>query len=385
MSDTKFNISGNDGEDKDKKDAGGDDFEFKIEKPKKELSSEAPQDEPGAVPGQETPKEEPTEIPEEAPKEEPKETPTEAPSVELREVLQEEPKEMPQETPREVPGEKREPEIAVRGIPKGLKETAKKAPLTYILFGLAAVSLSINLVFLFAMSSAKQKIQNNAILANELALEKEGIAEEKEEITAKVRDLENNILLEKQVARQVVQEKEKLAKELDKLKEEFQEETGGSHQKHTEEMQAVAQKILAINKAYERDKKAYRAMVTENKELKSNVVELSETLKTYTEKRTSQEAVFLYNLGVAYAQGGLYDEALDLFNDSLALEADNPDAHYNLALIYETVKMDNNRAITHLKEYIKSVPDAIDRYQLEVKIESLKRVLLDKKQYPVSK
>ncbi|MCK5451303.1 MAG: tetratricopeptide repeat protein, partial [Candidatus Omnitrophica bacterium] len=57
----------------------------------------------------------------------------------------------------------------------------------------------------------------------------------------------------------------------------------------------------------------------------------------------------------------------------LDLKGPNADIHYNLALIYDQVKKDAPKAIKHYKEYLRLNPDALDIYEIKMRIESLQR------------
>lgn len=411
MSDTKFNISGNPDEGKGREESDNSDFEFKIEKSKEELPAEQENKELDSSPDapELTPKEEEKE--EEITQEETQEVGLPA-EEEITERSEAEPplrgeqrEEISQEVPEnnspdsglediKPPG----PEVELEGISKGfelkgvkfdeiwnkLKQAGKKLSLIQILYAAVALSVLINLFFALGMSSVKQKIKSNAILANQFALEKDQIREEKEELNLKAKELEKNVMLEKKVSSQVYDEKKKLEKELKDFKKRYYEEADGSLEKYTNEAKLMAKKVIAFSQAYQKDKKEYNKVITSNKQLKESLAELNKAMNALAQERLGQEAVFLYNLGVAYARGGLYDEAIKAFNDSLAQASDNPEAHYNLAVIYETIKGDNAKTIKHLEQYLKSVPDTIERYQLEVKIDSLKRVLLKRKKYPIS-
>lgn len=404
MNDTKFNISGNSNKDKDKKKEESSDFEFKIEKQKEQVSSEKagePEDQKEKI--EIVPKQ-----PELTPgaKQEPKEGVSllggykEESTIEEaapeKEMPEEESQKEPQPKNEELPLSSAEPMLKPEKASKILKSVSsaikarskfkldvKGMPIIYGLFVIIAISVFINIVFIHSSGSATYKIKENAILANKFALEKDSLQEEKEGLEAAIKELEKAALLEEEALNQAYGEKQKLVKQLKDFQERYYEESDGALEKYADEAKDMAKKVVAINKAYRRDKEAYDTVTAENKKLREETAELDKIVTEFTQKHINQQAVSLYNLGVAYTMGELYDEAIKAFNDSLGLHSYNPDAHYNLAVIYETVKRDNAMAIRHFQKYLEEITDGIERYEIEVKIDSLKRAVRTKKKYPI--
>ncbi len=91
------------------------------------------------------------------------------------------------------------------------------------------------------------------------------------------------------------------------------------------------------------------------------------------QKHIRQErAVYNYNLGVAYTGAGYYDEAIEAYLRSLELNPSNADAHYNLAVVYDTVRQDPEKAVEHYKKYLELKPGASDSGDIREAIERLK-------------
>ena len=59
---------------------------------------------------------------------------------------------------------------------------------------------------------------------------------------------------------------------------------------------------------------------------------------------------FYYNLGLAYFQAGDYERALGSFENVLEMEPDQPDAHYNTALVYYRMR-NSDKANRHYNRY----------------------------------
>ncbi len=96
----------------------------------------------------------------------------------------------------------------------------------------------------------------------------------------------------------------------------------------------------------------------EKETLKNKVDALNSTLK-------QERAKCRYNLGVLYVQLNLPDEAIREFLESLSFDPDNPDAHYNLGLLYDNIKENKLKADAHFKKYLKLKPNAPDKVEVE--------------------
>jgi len=68
-------------------------------------------------------------------------------------------------------------------------------------------------------------------------------------------------------------------------------------------------------------------------------------------KASKDRARYSYNLGVLFEQSGKHDEAIRAFEESIAADGDEADAHYNLAIMYDTVKHDAIKALHHVDAY----------------------------------
>lgn len=102
------------------------------------------------------------------------------------------------------------------------------------------------------------------------------------------------------------------------------------------------------------------------KKLKSGILILQKRIKL-------ERAVYNYNLGVAYTQAKTYDEAIAAYRKSLEFNPANPEAHYNLAIIYDRIQQDPENALRHYRQYLKLKPDAEDKDEVLSKIEDLSK------------
>jgi tetratricopeptide (TPR) repeat protein len=88
---------------------------------------------------------------------------------------------------------------------------------------------------------------------------------------------------------------------------------------------------------------------------------------------TLERAVYNYNLGVAYTQAKLYDEAIAAYRKSLEFNPANPEAQYNLAIIYDRIQEDRENAGRHYRQYLKLKPGAEDKDEVLSRIEDLSK------------
>jgi tetratricopeptide (TPR) repeat protein len=99
-------------------------------------------------------------------------------------------------------------------------------------------------------------------------------------------------------------------------------------------------------------------LLAENKRLREDVDALER-------KAARDRARFYYNMGVLYSDAGKYDDALSAYEQSLALDAGNPDAHYNTAVLYEVVRHDAEMALLHYTKYASLQPESENSARLD--------------------
>jgi tetratricopeptide (TPR) repeat protein len=174
--------------------------------------------------------------------------------------------------------------------------------------------------------------------------------------------------------------------------------------KENEKMQADITSYLAVTTKMQKDKEALEKILSDSqKKIEAKTVEaerFKQRLKKAdkmlmgeggaVKKRASREedalkkrladleasilkerAQYNYNLAVAYARAEMYDEAIDTYERSLSYDKNNADAHYNLGVLYDTVKGRTEEAIAQYKEYLALQPDASDREEVEASIKRL--------------
>jgi tetratricopeptide (TPR) repeat protein len=132
------------------------------------------------------------------------------------------------------------------------------------------------------------------------------------------------------------------------------------------ELNQAKQKLADLNvKISTQQENTDSGLAKEKKDLESHVSTLEATLK-------KERALFHYNLAVAYTKSKLYDDAIESYEKSLALNPNNADAHYNLGLLYSDVKNNPEKAAKHYKKYLELKPNAEDRDEVQDWIDKLR-------------
>lgn len=131
----------------------------------------------------------------------------------------------------------------------------------------------------------------------------------------------------------------------------------------------------SVNKLKEIDKKLAKqkyAVSGKFEETQKEREDLLSKLNLLEETVRKERALYHYNLAVAYTQARLYDDAVDSYNKSLEFNPNNPDAYYNLGLLYENFKGDPDFAIRSYNKYLELKPDAMDKEEVQGWIDRLK-------------
>ena len=104
-----------------------------------------------------------------------------------------------------------------------------------------------------------------------------------------------------------------------------------------------------------------------NAALEADVAKLTTANAALEGKLKDQREVarMSYDLGLAHTQAKAYPQAIDAFEQSLALNPDNPQAHYHLGLLYQLLGNDPERARTHLRAYLEMSPNDANRKDVE--------------------
>jgi len=78
-----------------------------------------------------------------------------------------------------------------------------------------------------------------------------------------------------------------------------------------------------------------------------------------------------YNLAVIFQSQNKFDEAIREYEKVLETKPDDADANFNLALIYDSVKNDRDKAIQHYEEYLGINPNGETAAKIKERITQL--------------
>jgi len=186
----------------------------------------------------------------------------------------------------------------------------------------------------------------------ELEKETQPVRKVKDELNKKIKELESEIRVQRSEA----------GKWQDKASQ-F-EKQNSSLQKQNKESQII------IDKLQEKQKSLFKEKSELRQTLNDTVSELASVNKQLNRLKT-ETADMHYNLGVIFQQQTKWPEAIREYEKVLEVKPDDVHAHYNLALIYDTVRNDRAGAIEHYKRYLDIAPDSEDSARIKERITEL--------------
>jgi len=131
------------------------------------------------------------------------------------------------------------------------------------------------------------------------------------------------------------------------------------------ELQRMKEKIKeAEEKIARKDSEISEKEESELKNLKNKNKELEDTL-------IKERALYHYNLAVAFTRAGLFDDALDEYEESLKFDPNNADAQYNMGVLYGQMDNAHDKAVICYQKYLDLSPDAEDRDEIIAVINKL--------------
>jgi tetratricopeptide (TPR) repeat protein len=160
---------------------------------------------------------------------------------------------------------------------------------------------------------------------------------------------------------------------LDYLKK--QKESDDNLERLKTEIEKRIRKISELEEGLNQAKKKLAELEKENKRLtqiseftgnvqvkkqEEHIAHLEADLSNARQRMQKQEALLHYNLGVSYMKEKYYDMAIDEYQKALELNPNDPDIHYNLAILYDDCSRNPKRAIQHYQKYLELRPDAAD-------------------------
>lgn len=234
-------------------------------------------------------------------------------------------------------------------------------------FSSLIISLFIGLIFLLLVFLAYVNISNlktqltqaknrlNKIQAEtaQLQTDKEDIAKDNKKLKAEISSY--------------VASNEQLQGKQDELQQ-TKEEMDKTIKAKEDELKILKQKLEKFKKENkELQTQQTKFFLRERDKLKNKVSSLDATLK-------EERALYHYNLGVAYSQIKFYAEAINEYEKSLMFNSNNPDAHYNLGILYGNFQGNPAKAKEHYRQYLELKPNAEDKAEVESWIKRIQEV-----------
>jgi tetratricopeptide (TPR) repeat protein len=100
-------------------------------------------------------------------------------------------------------------------------------------------------------------------------------------------------------------------------------------------------------------------------ELQQKSQKLQDRVKHIKHVSEKDRVDYLYNLGVAYTQAGLFDAAAEMYEKVLQLDPNDAASHYNLGIIYDEHLNRTEEGIAHYKTYLALSKDPKKLRQVE--------------------
>lgn len=178
---------------------------------------------------------------------------------------------------------------------------------------------------------------------------------EKDDLIKTVRMMTAEHREREETLEQQVEELEKSGTELAKDRDEFEEQIEMMKQK-IDDLSALEKELADIK--------------AERVQLKQKIAELSVN-EIVEDTGFPAQSRFHYNRGVAAFDSGRWRNSIREFKAALEVNPDDAESHFNLGVIYDTVRNDRARAIKHYLRYLELVPDAPDADKIRTHVASL--------------
>lgn len=188
----------------------------------------------------------------------------------------------------------------------------------------------------------------------------------------------------KQDIKNIEEEKNKMIKENDKLRDDalsyakfstqLQDQLALA-QTSLEEKDKTIEELNASVGAFKEEMEKMGQEMLEGGTVNEEITRLREKISSLEAELKDEKVLYYYNLGVAYVQAKLFNEAIEAYEKSLSFEPNNPEAYYNLGLLYENFKLEPEKAVIYYQKYLEYKPEAEDKQEVEYWIESLNDIV----------
>lgn len=105
------------------------------------------------------------------------------------------------------------------------------------------------------------------------------------------------------------------------------------------------------------------------------IAKLESDLTSANARLKKQEALLHYNLGVSYTKEKNYEMAIDEYEKVLAVNSQDADTHYNLAILYDDFRKNPKRAVEHYQKFLELRPQAPEIDEVKEWISRLEKTL----------
>ena len=217
-------------------------------------------------------------------------------------------------------------------------------------------SIGANVFFFLKNSDLDFRVREAKDLAENVQTELDRNLEEREGLIEATQKAEEEATLYFSENTRLKQEQEQLQKDLNQAKEKIK----GSEA----ELKKTSEKLQQIEKELS-------DTVTGQQDRTQKAESLKERLLSLERKLSSEKGTYYYNLAVAYTKAKLHNKAIEAYLKSLEINPGNPEAHYNLGLLYEKVKNKPDKAVAHYKKYLEIKSQAEDREEVSRWIKKL--------------
>ncbi|HNV23992.1 MAG TPA: tetratricopeptide repeat protein [Candidatus Omnitrophota bacterium] len=108
-----------------------------------------------------------------------------------------------------------------------------------------------------------------------------------------------------------------------------------------------------------------------NNDYQKKLKETVQENKNLRDQLNKEKALYHYNLAVALTRANLIDSAIDEYETSIKIDANNPEAYYNLAVLFDRMGYSPRKTVRYYKRYLDLSPDAEDREEVLIAISKL--------------
>jgi tetratricopeptide (TPR) repeat protein len=222
-----------------------------------------------------------------------------------------------------------------------------KSKRLFLLIIILVLSLGVNLRLLWQRNRCREETQDCLHLSEGIRLELENLKAERDELKQKNKEFQDDTVSYLELISNLQQDNEEITQQLQAKNKELEAQKKACLQAQQEKIKQI--KRLGAQKA----------------ELEKKIKQKEQEIASQKKASEKEKALFYYNLGVAYAKAGLYGEAEEAYKQSLKLASDNPEAYYNLGLLYENIRYDTQKARQCYQKYLELKPDAEDKKEVQ--------------------